>query len=241
MTWREVIYMCMDELKLSSDDATFNEDHIAFLLKYRNYLLKQQYSTVKRQIPESNYQTICLNLEETQVKTSDNCVKSQLRSKEKVPVTLMLGTTKVYPTDYYQGEITFVSRERMRYVGYNKWTSDIIYCSLGPDRYLYFYSQNPQHLYLEQVKFTAIFEDAKLAAELSCDGDNGGDNCDIMDKQFPLEESLVPQLIQLIVKELKTAEYSPEDITNNAQDDLANLIAYIRRNVKSNLQKQIEE
>jgi len=63
MTYKEIIYMCLDELHLTSDDSLFNEDHILFLInKYRAFLLKQRYSDIKRQIPESNYQTICLDL-----------------------------------------------------------------------------------------------------------------------------------------------------------------------------------
>ena len=61
--YRELVYMVLDELKLSSDDSYFTEDHIIFLLgKYRTLLLKQRYSDIKKPIPESNYQTICLNL-----------------------------------------------------------------------------------------------------------------------------------------------------------------------------------
>ena len=44
MTYREIIYMCLDALKITSDDAIFNEDHILFLVnKYRNLLLQQKY------------------------------------------------------------------------------------------------------------------------------------------------------------------------------------------------------
>ena len=56
-TYRELIYMVMDKLKLNTDDTYFNEDHIVFLLdKYRNFLLKQDRSS-DSEISESNYQT----------------------------------------------------------------------------------------------------------------------------------------------------------------------------------------
>ena len=151
----------------------------------------------------------------------------------------MIGNPRVYPIDYYQGEIAYVSRDRMRYVGYNKWMKNIIYCSIAPDGYLYFKSWNPQFLYLEKVKFTAIFEDANEVSNLTCNGDEGT-TCDLMDRIFPIEEALVPSLIELVVNELKKAEYSPEDDANNASDDLSDLISYIRRNMKSGIQKQIE-
>ncbi len=232
--------MVLDELKLMSDDSSFNEDHVAFLLgKYRSFLLKQTYySDIKKPISESNYQTICLDLIEVPAIGGEPCEGgSYLRSKDKIPVTLMIGNPRVYPIDYYQGEISYINRDRMRYVGYNKWMKNIIYCSIAPDSYLYFKSWNPQFLYLEKVKFTAIFENADEVSELTCDGDTA---CDLLDRTFPIEEALVPSLIELVVKELKSSEYSPEDPINNAADDLADLATFLRNNVKSNLQKQIE-
>ena len=51
-TYKELVYMCLDELKGSSDDFTYTEDHIVFLLtKYRVFLLKQRYSDIKKPIP----------------------------------------------------------------------------------------------------------------------------------------------------------------------------------------------
>lgn len=52
-TYRELVYLVLDELKLTSDDALFNEEHVMFLLgKYRGFLLKQQYKDIKKEIPE---------------------------------------------------------------------------------------------------------------------------------------------------------------------------------------------
>ena len=241
MTYREIIYMIMDELKIMSDDSSFTQDHIRFLCdKYRVFLLKKQYLTNLKSgfIPESNYQEICLDLIEVPAICGEPCEGgTYLRSKDKIPVIIPIGSPRVYPTDYYQGEITYVSRDRMRYSGYNRWFRNIIYCSLAPDNYLYFKSGNPQFLYLENVRFSAIFEDAGTAFGLSCDS---SETCDIMDSVFPMESSLVPTLIELIVAEIKKALYAPEDAENNAMDDLANLVAYLRRNAKSDLQKQIE-
>lgn len=216
--------MILDELKGTSDDFIFNEDHIAFLCgKYRAFLLKQRYySDIKKAIAESNYQTVCLDLIEVPAISGEPCEGgSYLRSKVKVPTTLMLGNPRVFPMDFYQGNITFVSRDRMRFVGYNKWMKDIIYCSIGPDNYLYFKSFNPQYLHLEKVKFSAIFEEPDKISELSCDSENDVP-CELMDRTFPIEEALVPQLVQLIVQELYNSSRSNEDNDNNAKDDLGN-------------------
>ena len=242
MTYREVTYLILDLLKQSSDDSYYTPEHILFLVsKIRSAILKQTYSNIKKEIPESNYQTICLDLKEVSAIAGEPCEGgTYLRSEQKIPTTLPIGNTQIYPVDYYQGEITFVSRERMRYVGHNKWLQNIIYASLGPDSHLYFKSSNPQYLYLKKAKMTGIFEDTDKAAELECPSEEGK-VCDIMDKEFPLEEGLVASVIELTVKYLNGAAYKPEDATNNAADDLSGIMAFIRRNMKSNLQKQIEE
>lgn len=241
-TYKELTYMVLDELKLYSDDASYTEEHIMFLLdKYRAFLLKQRYSDVKKQIPESNYQTICLDLIEVPAISGEPCEGgSYLRSKKKIPFLMKIGNPKVYPVDYYQGEITYVSRERMRYVGYNKYLRNIIYASIGPDNYLYFKSFNPQYLYLEKARMTGIFEDPQAASELQCPNENDDTVCDVLDREFPIEDALISPMIELVVKELLGAEYRPKDESNDANDALANLATFIRNNTKPTLAKALE-
>ena len=222
MKYKDIVYMVLDEIKSTSDDAFFTEEHVLLLVNnYRNFILKQRYSDIKKPIPESNYQTICLNLIQVPAVAGVPCGGGTfLRSKEKVPFMMKIGTPKVYPINYYLGEITYVSRERMRYVGYNKYLQNIIYASLGPDNYLYLQSSNPQYLYLEKIRLTGIFENIESVSDLLCDDSGNSINCDIMDKTFPIEDALVPPIIELVVKELLGAEYIKKDEENNAKDDL---------------------
>lgn len=231
--------MCSDQLKLSSDDTFFTNDHILYLLKrYRGLYLSQKYKDVRKEIPESNYQTICLDLIQVPAISGEPCEGGiLLRTKNKIPSLLTIGDAKVYPIDYYIGDITMVSRERMKYVGHNRWLQNIIYCSIAPDGYMYFKSSNPQYLHLENVRMTGIFEDIDEVEELSCDKES---SCDILDRKFPIEEALIPQLIDTVVKFMTSGLYKPEDDDNNAKDDLATLMQFLRNNMKSNLQKQIE-
>lgn len=243
MTYREIIYACLDSLKLTSDDSFITEEHVLFFIsKIRALILKQRYSDIKREIPTSNYQTICLDLIQVPAIAGEPCEGgTYLKSKQKIPSTMSIGTNTVYPVDFYQGtHITYVSRERMRYVGENKWLKNIIYVSKGPDDYLYFKSSNPQFLYLEKVRMTGIFEDPEKVSELECDSD-GTKPCDVLDREFPLEEGLTSTVIELVVKYLSGAVYRPKDQENNANDDLSDLVAFMRRNMKSNFQKQIED
>ena len=221
MTYREIVYACLDILKLTSDDSLYTEEHIIFLAnKARTLLLKQRYSDIKKRIPESNYQTICLDLEKVQNIQDLSCQGSSLRTVQEVPYLMKIGNPKVYPQNYYLGEITYISRERMRYVGYNKYLQNIIYCSLAPDNHLYFKSSNPQHIYLKKVQVTGIFEDIQNASQLECNNDSS--QCqNLLDKTFPLEEGLVQPLIEIVVKQLGPSVDLPQEQENNAQDDLA--------------------
>lgn len=221
--YSELVYMVLDEVKGMSDDFNFTEDHVVFLLdKYRAFILKQRYSDVKKQIPESNYQTICVDLMQVPAINGEPCEGGiYLRSTIKIPFLMQIGTPKVSSIDYFQGEFAYINRDRMRYVGYNKYLKNMIYCSISPDGYLYFKSNNPQFMYLEKVRFTGIFQDAKVVSEYQCN--NEGSVCNSLENDFPLEDALIPPIIELVVKELLGATYRPNDSQNNAHDDLEGL------------------
>lgn len=228
-TYKELTYMVLDELKLVSDDSHFQEEHVLFLLdKYRAFLLKQRYADIRKEIPESNYQTICLDLKQTNAIDGEPCTgEDYLKSIQEIPHMMQVGKQKISSTDYFQGNFSYTNNERFKYVGKNKYLKNQIYGTIAPDSHLYMKSNNPQVYYLEKVKVTGIFENASKAAELECSG-NDNNTCDVMDKDFPLEESLIPPMIELIVKELGGQKYQSEDTQNNANDDLSDLASFIR-------------
>ena len=223
--YSEIVSMVLDELKITSDDSIFTEEHIIFLAgRYRSFLLKQRYYTdLKKQIPQSNYQTLCLDLEQTEAIEGLPCEGGYyLRTTKPVPDLLPFGITRLYTSgSYYKGDITFVSKDRFKYVGYNTYLQNIIYATLDPNGRIYLTSSNPQFLYLCQAKLTGIFENAEEASELECDNNGDKDTCDILDREFPLEDSLIAPLIELITKELTPSLAAPEDKTNDANDGLS--------------------
>lgn len=233
-TYRELTYMVLDELKLVSDDSHFQEEHILFLLdKYRSFLLKQRYSDVRKEIPDSNYQTICINLEQADAINGMPCEGADyMKSVQKIPYMMALGTQRISSLDYFQGNFAYVNNERFKYVGNNKYLKNQIYGTIAPDSHLYLKSNNPQIYYLENVKVTGIFEDSSKASELQCPDSDGNTACDVMDRTFPLEEALIPPMIELIVKELSGHVYQPADNENNSNDDVERLANYIARNLK---------
>lgn len=220
--------MVLDELKLLSDDASFTQEHVIWLAsKYRSMLLKQHYKDIKKDIPESNYQTICLHLDKVSAIDGYPCVAGyMLRSREEIPASITAASTKIYPINFFKGEhITFTTMERMKYTGYNRWMHNITYAALGPDNHLWLNSQNSQFLHMKQVRLTGIFDDPEAAAALACDDNGDSKRCDILDADFPLESALLPTLIELCVKELSGSVYRPEDYNNNAGDDFGKMSA----------------
>lgn len=212
----------MDKLKLVSDDTYFNEEHIKYLLnKYRAAILKKilNEKLSKFTLSEANYQTLCLDLETTFAIDGVPCEGLYLRSVQKIPPLICMAEPRLYTGNYYKGDITLVSCDRMRFVGHNKWLKNIIYASVSPDRYLYLTSANPQFLYLEKIKMSVIVEDPEAAKDLLCCNDDS--TCDPYDIDFPLEDAYIAPLIEQVVQSFSQNIYQPEDKTNNASDDYA--------------------
>lgn len=241
MTLRELVFLVLDELKINSDDSYFNEDHVVFLInKYRSFVLKKELEKENKPLSSTNAQLICLDLIE--VRDEDNlCGESMLRTEQPIPSLVNDCKVSIYPVNYFEGDhIIYTTMERMRYTTYNKWTKNLIYAAKGPDNYLYLKSSNPQYLYLEKLKMKAVFEDFESASQYACDESGEEINCDILDMKFPIENALVPIIVEMVVKELLGASYRPKDSINNSNDDLSDIVAWVRRNMKTPVQKQIE-
>lgn len=218
-TLREIVYMVLDELKGFSDDFNYTEEHIAYLAnKYRCLVLLKQYSTIKKQIPDNNYQTIVLELEKVFNNALNECDNNKyLRSTDTIPALLPIGLVRISAVDDCSNELVYVSKDRIKFVGNNKFLKNFIYCTIDDDNRLYLKSCNPQYLYLERVKMTAIFQELYFTQD--------EDDCeDILDEVFPLENGLIPLVIEAVVKELSRVLYNmPKDVRNNANDDISEL------------------
>ena len=228
MLVKEIVYMVLDLAKAAtSDDSFWTEDHVIFLLKkYRSFLIKKEQEKQRATTDiasEFEYQQICLDLEKIPAIDGEPCTGGYyLRTAKKIPKILEDNQPRVYPVDFYQGiNISYVPRDRMRYVGTNKFLQNIIYVSLGPDLHLYLNSSNPQFLYLKRLRMSAVFEDFDEMSSYLCNDDGDSMAGDVMDEVFPIREYLVPTLMELVVKELTTAKYQPVDEHNNASDDMS--------------------
>lgn len=227
MLVKEIAYACLDLAKAStSDDSYLTIDHCIFLCKkYRAFLIKKEQEKNRgSQEVASDFemQQICIDLEKVPAIDGSACTGGYyLRSTKPIPKILEGYQPQVYPIDYYQGtNISFVSRDRMRYVGTNKYLQNIIYSSLGPDLHLYLNSNNPQFLHLKKLRMSAVFDDFEGAIDLLCDDAGESTPCDVLDAEFPIREHLIPPLIELVVKALNGSKFQPIEVKNDAKDNL---------------------
>lgn len=241
-TYNHVVYMVLDFLKISSDDAYYTPDHIAFLLdKYRAYVLKSKYENSSEDPSDSNYQTLKLTLE-AKDRIEGQCMGQYLVSTNEIPDSLGVGTPSITGEDVFSGDLCVVSNTRFKYVGFNKWMRNISYATMMGEK-LYMKSCNPMLYYMEEGMYRDIFTDPLKAAALSgeYEVDENGNLCNPYEVEFPLEDNLLPLVMQYVVKDLSGGLYKPKDDENNANDDLSALANFIRSYVKSPLRQQIEQ
>lgn len=231
--------MCLDLLKESSDDAFYTEDHVLFLVKkMRAFLLEKKYKRTRNSpfvpMSEENKQRVCFGLEPAD-DISVGCNGQWLKSKVKVPELMPFdGVSSCTVNDVLQSMVTFIPKERMPYVGYNKWLRNIIYATRSVDGYIYMSSSNPQFMFLEKAGITGVYADPEAAIRANmCNGD--GSCADILDEMFPLEASLIPSCVELVVQELSGSKFMPQDTRNNAKDDFS---TGTRNNADSEPQRQ---
>lgn len=202
MTYKELVYMCLDEIKLASDDSYITEDHILFLIsKYRAFLLRQKYEKTNMPVSESNYQCISV--------TRNEGIVPEIMSVAKPRVFTITGEKDDTTTNF----LTYVSPHRYHFVGENRILKPITYCTIDHNKKLQ--CKNKE---LTDVNIYAVFEDIVKASEFNLVGGE-----DILDCECPIETDLVSAVQELVVKDALGIAYRPKDNMNNANDDLSSL------------------
>lgn len=215
MTYRELVYMCLDEIKLASDDSYITEDHILFLIsKYRAFLLRQKYDKTNTPVDKENFQYL-----------------RTIGEGDAIPSILPIAVPKVEfqneTTDPLDYEGVFIPYNRFKYVGNNKYiTSDkskIIYVTSDFTNSM---RVKPCPDDIAFIPIFAVFEDILLASMFEFP------NTDILDCRCPIEAGLVSALQELVVKDALGIAYRPKDIINNGNDDLSQIGAAVAASKK---------
>lgn len=213
-TYKELVYMVLDELKAKSDDFYYTEDHIIFLLeKYRAFLLKQKYRTPKSVVLNSNFMTIEF--------IADSGADFNIPGISILEIT----TPKIQNNP----SCNYCSPERFSFVGNNKFLKSMKYFTI--DQGVFKIKGQPGEVFMIPLKLKAVFESPTSVYKYL--------EKDPIDEIFPLEESLISPLLEMVVKDLTSAMFKPEDDINNGKDETGDLNKFMYQNSKSDLQKQI--
>lgn len=224
-TKREIIYDIMERIKVNSDDMDITEEYLSHLINVKRALLiKQRFNDKLKSIPINLTQELCLELELIDNIEGESCLGQILRTKDKIPKLIDLSgkDTLLSIKTYDRKHIPFnlIPIERMPFVGNNRWLAGMIYVALDSDMRLYFMSNKDSHRLLEMIKAAGVFEDPEDATELMCEQpDNSDEPCDPLDREFPMEDYMISDLVNMIIKELLPTIQMPKDNKNDSDGD----------------------
>lgn len=210
-TYREVVFMIMDSLKLLSDDSNWEIDHIVDKVnRYRSMLFKQRYIDKKKEIPTAFYQKLNIGF---------NTVKSNgsFKSLKIIPNSVDGGLLNTYsyinPNISTGQKISMVNQDKFTVVGFNKWTGMFVYVTIGADGYMY---QKSTALAVPHTfEYFTVLENPLDKIEFNNESVN-----DILDEKFPSDETMTQAIIDLVVNEMSKLMAIPVDLENNGRDDI---------------------
>ncbi len=202
---------------VQSDDTRLKSRHIYnVLITNRNNKL----STVYR-LGYSNYQELsCVELEEVSPSLCDcipfNCTVK--RSKYPIPVLLQIGTDiAVKRISSIDGKVIFskTSLEKLSRLKGNRYTSNNPFFYVR-DNYLYIENRKG----IDVVSVEAIFADPVEAYLHPSYCDLNNDCTSILEKRFPIDDSLIETVVRSTVYELVNSFTKvKEDTTNDTSED----------------------
>lgn len=213
-TYRELISLITDQVKGGSDDFSFTDAHIAFLIdKYRALLIEKKYNG--KDPGSENKVELCVKLK---LKNIDKC-KNVFES---ISVDKLPSMTGDYSIEAGELTISSANTDRFRHALSGEFASKTIYGTIGGDKHLKLKGLDPRMKYLNEVRITcmpASIPDRRLLCDHFEEGPTG-DCADSYDVTIPLEEGLVMPLIDSVRKDVLSTMYNADDSKNNGMDDL---------------------
>lgn len=216
MTLRQIIYDIREKMNLHVDDTDITNEYLAYLIgNERNKFVQQLTSRMNRDIPAVYKQNILLSLELIR----DELDREVVRSVEKVPN--ILNSKLLDSVTSIQGNVSIIRRftmvdyKRLPYVGTSDHLKRLVYGAVADDSKLYLNSGEKNFKLLNEVRLRGIFSDVEQAWKLSVDYDQ---SINFFDIEYPIEPSMVPDLVDSIIKQLVVRYNIPEDKVNDAEE-----------------------
>lgn len=240
-TYRDMIFIVLDELKIMSDDSVWEYEHIVALLnKYRAMLIKQRYLDKKVPMPSAFYQRLKLSFD-------INFYRGRIfKSTKKLPAitgnSMLNLHTFLFMDNGYQLNVNLINSQQFRVISYSRWPLKETCGTIANDGYMYIYSpagavipafmDNNGDIIVEEdaaekILVSEVFKNQILYYDTILDNPldiiefNKLTVDSFLDVEFPCDESLSHVIVSLCLDELSKAMAIPRDEVNNANDDIA--------------------
>ncbi len=222
MDKRTIIYTVLEKLKIYSGDSKITPELISSMIDTkRAMLLKSRFSRNSWNIPIEIKQEICMSLEHVDTISGFSLAGKTIKTSESIPKSIKIrgkdGPLLVRKEDGTTIPINIIPIERLPYVGNNKWTGMLTYACTDYDGKLILTSLSDKLKFLKKIRVTNVFESPEDVYSLECK-DNNYSSTEPWDMEYPVESSMVDELIEMIVKDIFNTIRIPEDKTNDSDD-----------------------
>lgn len=234
----EIIYAIREKLKAYTDDTRYTDSYLYFLINIKRALyIRREYNQIQKVIDPEVLQTVCIPLEEVSdslcptcpgvaanPQCTDDC--TIIRTSLKLPKTIELHSrntiVKISPAGTFDRPFSFISMDRLPYVGESKYEKNIIYAAIHSDGHFYFRSNSSSIRNLDKVLITALFENPDDVSAFKCpttgvDGNLVASCFNLEEDEYPIKSWMTDIVISEIVNELANLKQIPADTKNDAR------------------------
>jgi hypothetical protein len=224
MDKRTIIYTVLEKLKINSGDSKITPELVSSMIDTkRAMLLKSRFSRNAWNIPIEIKQEICMDIERVDSIDGFSLAGKTIRTSIGIPRSIKIrgkdGPLMVRREDGTSIPINIVPIERLPYIGNNKFTSMLTYGCIDYDGRLVLTSTSDKLKFIEKIKVTNIFESPESAYSLECRDNNSDGDIEPWDMDYPLEASMIDEIVEMIVKDLFNTIRLPGDNENDSSDE----------------------
>ena len=162
------------------------------------------------EIPSSYYQR--LNILFSPAISGTKIYKSSKQLPNILDITNIWQYTFVSKDGIVSDNINFVNPSKFKMSGHNKWLINQTYATIDIDKYMYLKKSDVTTTYV-------VVYDTILDNPITADSFSGTNTLDVLDLEFPCEESLIQPIVDQCIKELGTLNQTISDNSNDASDD----------------------
>lgn len=192
-----------------SDDESITNEYIAFLLNNaRGVVMQQRYSDPRNVVPYNEYQIVPLTIGTDAMTTQALPAIIKTTGNASAPIKVSTNGPLDIP-------INVVALDRLPFIGFNPFTTDMIYCAMNSDGKIIFNSQNSLYKLIDSISLRALFENPESAYDLA----NPNSSTDFWDTEYPCSSSILSDVRKIVDQKLIQTLNINKDSLNDATEE----------------------